>query len=446
MNTTILRLPLLPVVALLVLAGGIGIVMASTVYDWQGFILVGAGLGIIAVFTIPRLARFEGGGNLVKVLTAALLAKFAFAMIRNWLAFGVYGGSADAARYNMTGTFIAESIHSLDFASVAPYLNWGTNSVELLTGIIYTITGPSIYAGYLVFAFLAFLGSYFFYRAFQVAFPYADGRLFLILIFFFPSLVYWPNGIGKDAIISLFIGLSAFGSARLVRNQEHGLLLLIVGLAGTAVIRPHIATVFAIALGLAVVVRGVGKRSVGPATYIFGLVVVVAIIWFIIPQLAAELGVEELSPLGVAERFMQQQSYSFEGGSAYQVVDITDPFRFPIEVLSLAVRPFPWETHNLQALAQAMEGVLLMVLVLWRIKNIVRAFRASITDIYLRYIIISIIGLLMGFSAIANFGLLVRERAMLLPFILMLLAYDRPPPVPEIGNKSKAPMSTVVRP
>ena len=93
--------------------------------------------------------------------------------------------------------------------------------------------GPSLAAGYLGFSLVAFIGSFFFYRSFCIAFPAGDKRLYALAAFFFPSIVYWSNGMGKDALMLLFIGLTAYGVARLMTNSfVLGMIPLILGLLG----------------------------------------------------------------------------------------------------------------------------------------------------------------------------------------------------------------------
>ena len=41
-----------------------------------------------------------------------------------------------------------------------------------MTGIVYTVTGPSLIGGYLVFSWLGFWGLLLFFRAFQIAVPH----------------------------------------------------------------------------------------------------------------------------------------------------------------------------------------------------------------------------------------------------------------------------------
>jgi len=425
LNASILRFPLLlPLILLTTLAAGIGFFMAEANYDWQGLVLVVAATGILAVFLIPRLAQSEGKDFLLRVLVFGLLLKLGVAMVRYWVAFGVYEGSADALRYHRSGTAIAQYIWRLEFEGVVPFLQWGTNFIEFFTGVIYSVVGPTLYGGYIIYALLAFLGSYCFYRAFRIAFPEGNKRLYAILVFLFPSILFWANGIGKDALIFLCIGLYGYGVAKLTRNQLQGLVPLVLGLLGALCIRPHITALLVLAFILAFMIRGTGKRAVRPAAFILGLLAVGGLAWFLIPRAMAYVGLEELSLEGVLGVLQLTQGLTLRGGSAFQVMDITNPLAFPMTMITLLFRPFPWEAHNLQALIQSLEGGLVMCLVLWRIKSLSKAVASTISNTYTRYILFYIIAFVVTFSVISNFGILVRERAMLLPFFFMLIAYD----------------------
>lgn len=115
MNISTSREHFIPLIVLAGLGVGIGLLMANTDFSWQGLVLVLAGLGILAVIIVPRLARQEADTNLLKVLFLALILKLIFSMIRNWFAFGVYGGTADASLYNRMGTMVANYIRTMDF-------------------------------------------------------------------------------------------------------------------------------------------------------------------------------------------------------------------------------------------------------------------------------------------------------------------------------------------
>jgi hypothetical protein len=407
-------------------AAVIGFFMAEANYDWQGLVLVTAVIGIIAIFLIPRLAQLENGDFLLKVLSFGLLLKLGFAMVRYWFELVAYEGFVDAYRYHHSGIVIAQHICRLEFEEVTPFLQWGTKFIEFFTGVIYSVVGPTLYGGYLIYSLLAFLGSYYFYKAFRVAFPEGNKRLYALLVFFFPSMLFWSNGIGKDALILLCLGLFAYGSAQLTRERLQGLVPLVLGLFGVIYIRPHIAAMLAFALVLAFVVRGAGKGATRPAIFVTGLLMAACLAWFLLPRVMAYIGLEELSPEGVISQLQMRQSLTFYGGSAFQVGNILNPVTFPIAMTTLLFRPFPWEAHNIQALIQSLEGVLVTVLILWRIKSLGKAVASSISNTYLRYILIFIIGFIIAFSVISNFGLMARERAMVLPFFFMLIAYSGP--------------------
>jgi hypothetical protein len=425
LNTIKLRLPvLLPLILMVVLAAGIGFFMSAVNYDWQGLVLVTAIVGIVAFFLIPRLARQENdGGFLLKVMGVSLLLKIAFALMRNWLSFSIYGGLFDAGGYHHYGTLISQYLWDLDFGKIAHFMQWGTKFVDLFTGFVYSIIGPSIYGGYLVYAFLAFLGSYFFYRAFLITFTEGNKKLFAVLVFFFPTILWWANGIGKDALVFLGIGLFAYGAAQIIRNQWQGLLPLTLGLLGTLFIRPHITVILVLAFVLAFFLPVAGKRQVRTATSIIVILAIVVISWFLLPRVMSYINLNEISPQGVMDLLQQQQGHSSVGGAAFQAVDFANPLTYPIAVVNILFRPFPWEAHSLQALIQSLEGVLVIGLVLWRIKSLGKAIASLMSNTYSRFVLIYAIVFIIVFTGVANFGILARERTMFFPFFFMLIAY-----------------------
>jgi hypothetical protein len=416
-RTPSLLLPLLAIA----LAAGIAIFMVASNYEWQGMVIVAAAICLLAFFLIPRLAR--RGDISARVLAAGLLFKLGFAMLRNWTSFVLYGGSADASVYDYQGRIIAQEIWHLDYSAVAPYLKWGTSFIEFFTGAVYSVTGLSIYAGYLVYAFLAFLGSYYFYRAFRLAFPEGNKSLYTFLIFFFPSVLFWSNGIGKDALIFLFLGLFAYGSAQLTQSRLRGLLPIAVGLVGTLYIRPHVAVIIALAFILGFFLPGLGKRPVRLATFVIVLLAVVGLAWLVLPRIASYIGLEELTPQALIDRFQVQTGLTAQGGSAFQTIDVRNPLSYPWALITLLFRPFPWEAHNALALIQSLEGILVIGLVVWRIKSLGKAIASSISNSYTRFILIYAVAFTIAFAVVSNFGIIARQRMMLLPFFFMLVSF-----------------------
>jgi hypothetical protein len=426
-NSTAFELRRWLTLPVLVLAAAVvGLIFTLTVYDWQGFIIVAVVICLLAVYILPRFASKEQGNFLLIVLTSGLALKLLASLVRIFMAFSVYEGAADAADYSYWGTIISQHIWRLEFDQLAPFFQWGTATLRLFTGIVYTVIGPTLYGGYLVFAFLSFLGSYCFYRAFTVAFPQGNHKLFAILLFLFPSILYWANGIGKDAVIFLCIGLFALGSARLSDNKLNGLLAVTAGLIGVTVIRPHIGAILAIALGLAFATRTSGKNKTNPATFLIGLIALAGLAWFLLPRAIGFIGLEGLSAEEISGFLEKQQGLTTQGGSSFNTVDILNPINFPVVLATILFRPFPWEANNILAMVQSLEGLVVMGLVILNLKNLKQAFTSALSQMYIRFILFFGIEFVIAFSAIGNFGILARERVMMLPFFFMLLAYRTP--------------------
>ena len=222
----------------------------------------------------------------------------------------------------------------------------------------------------------------------------------------------------------LFLGLFAYGCSQLMQNRLRGLMPLALGFMGALWIRPHVAAMSILAFGLAFFLPGARKQRLRPTTSVIGLLAVGGLAWAFLPQIMDFLSLEGLS-LDEVIAFMQQQQQSTSyGGSALQVTDLSNPLIYLMSPITLLFRPFPWEAHNLQALVESSLGVFILGLILWRAKNLGRAIASSISSRYLRYVLIYIIAFVIIFSALANLGLLARERVMLLPFFFMLVSYS----------------------
>jgi hypothetical protein len=97
-----------------------------------------------------------------------------------------------------------------------------------------------------------------------------------------------------------------------------------------------------------------------------------------------------------------------------------------MNVLTVLFRPFAFEVNNIQALLAALEGtmlLLLFVLSLPRLRTIPRRLR---TQPYITYCITYTILFCYLFSSFQNFGILARQRVLVFPVFLALLALPLP--------------------
>jgi hypothetical protein len=242
-------------------------IFANYTYDVQGGVLVLLAICPIGFFLIRRMAKAEDGGWFLVILVVSFILKLAFSQLRIFTNETFYGGQFDSGRYHSVGKQVAEDLWHLDFGSILPLLtfqgSWGTRFTEFYSGLVHAVIGPTLYGAFLAFSLLSFMGLYFYYRAFCIAFPSGNRRLYAALLFLMPRLLFWPNGLGKDALMALFIGLAAYGAARAFSGEyARSMLPLAAGLFGAFTVRPHMVGILAIAM-VAAFMLGAGELSPG---------------------------------------------------------------------------------------------------------------------------------------------------------------------------------------
>jgi hypothetical protein len=93
-----------------------------------------------------------------------------------------------------------------------------------------------------------------------------------------------------------------------------------------------------------------------------------------------------------------------------------------MNVVTVLFRPFAFEVSNLQALLAALEGTMLMVLFVLSIPRLRRIPRRLRKQPYITYCVTYAILFCFIFSAFQNFGILARQRVLVFPLVLVLLA------------------------
>ncbi|NUN06073.1 MAG: hypothetical protein HUU57_09955, partial [Bdellovibrio sp.] len=180
----------------------------------------------------------------------AFMVKILGGVSRYWMVLDLYG-RGDALRYHWEGQELAASFAGFDF-SVLGDIQTGTATMSAVTGLLYTFLPVSLFGSFLFFAALAFAGSLLCYCGFRVAFPQTNPNLYRILMFFLPSVFFWPSSLGKDAWIFFGSGFVAYGLVKFTRlNQLSGLITLGIGLALIGLIRPHISAFMMLSLAVA---------------------------------------------------------------------------------------------------------------------------------------------------------------------------------------------------
>jgi hypothetical protein len=418
-------LPLAIVLALLVIGLGLtGWLETGGELEPVAVILL-VGLTIAAIPIFRRAARNDPDGPfLFQVLFAAWLAKLAAMSVKLYLLNSVFGGAADAVQYDAAGRAIAADLAS----GVLPQIQniWGTDFVELLTGLFFFVTGPSFVGAWIVWSFLGTMGMLLQYKAFVTAFPAGNRRLYMALVFFAPSILMWTNALGKDALMAFTLGITAYGAARASRSSlsVRNLLIIGLGLGGALLVRPHVAAILMAGLVAVVLLRPIRAGMLTPVIRVATLLGFAVLAVFVVRTAATFINVDDLSVEGVTEFMETEQAQTEQGGSSFTGAFPTTPQGLGLAIVTVLFRPFPWEAPGLLGLAASAESMVILGLLLWRLGNVLRAWIYAFRDGYLAFQVVYVTLFVFFFSTIANFGILVRQRVQLLPFLFVLLAYQ----------------------
>lgn len=385
--------------------------------------------GVIAIVTLVTLVIFRlairddpHGAWLFRVLVASLILKFGAVVFRLWFVLVQYGGVADALQYHESGERLADAILRSGLPQMDKY--YSTQLVQLLTGIYYAFVGPTLVGAFVFWAWLGLMGMLFFYKAFTVAFPGGNRRLYALLILLYPSMLLWTSSLGKDALVCFSLGLMTYGAAIVMRRPDfRGWLMAAGGLAGVLFIRPHVAAMAGVALATGYLLRPIRAGLMTPV--VKGMATaIVAVLAFVVVQTSADfIQLEELSGEGVLSYIEARQETTARGRSIIQRGIPTNPLALADGIATVFFRPYPWEAGNLFAQISAAEGVLLVALVAWRRRSVIAAIVGARRDTFLLMSVTYVLLFAFFFSAISNFAIIARQRAQLLPFILMWLAY-----------------------
>ena len=358
------------------------------------------------------------------LIVTGLLAKLAGGVARFTVMSDLYGGTGDFNRYFRQGTQIAGQIRSGSLPDQAR--ETGTPFMDFIAGVVYTVVPHRLWIGFLVFALLSFTGALLFLQAFRLAVPDGNHRLYAGLVFFMPTMVFWPSSIGKEAWLVFALGVAAYGAARALRRARFGYVIAATGGAAVFLVRPHMGALFALAFAGAFVLRfrDPTVRNTAP-TWLLGLVVIGLGAGYAAVNFGEELprvrGAEEATFEAVTQETIRRTS---TGGSEFDSRPVRNPADFLHAAITVPFRPFPTEGHNRQAQLAGLEGVLLLGLIFLSLPRLITLPRAVLRQPYVAMATAYTIGFIIAFSNVANFGILTRQRAQLLPFLFVLLAYN----------------------
>lgn len=394
-------------------------------YDTWGGVLVGTALLLGSLPAVVYLARREPDSRVARLLPWALGLKLGASLVRLAITFAVYDGVADANTYHTTGQMLAPMYRRLDFsADIGPIM--GTGFMKVLTGVVYAVIGSTRLGGFIVYSWIGFWGLYLFYRAFCLACPEGDRWRYACLVFLLPSLLFWPSSIGKEAWMTLSLGMATYGAARILTRTRGGFGVLALGVLGTVMVRPHVGAIVMVSLLPAYLFRKppAGGSILGPVAKIGGILALGVILAVVVGEASELFGVKDRFDADAVSVLRERASRQTSNAGSSFGSGSTDfsPSAFPGALMSVLFRPFPWEAGNPLAFIASLEGTFLLALMVVSRGRIVGAVRSILHTPFVVMCMVYSVLFVYGFSSFANFGVLTRQRVQVFPFVLVLLA------------------------
>jgi hypothetical protein len=384
--------------------------------------LAGASLGLVA---LRGILNRESDRVIARIAVIGLIAKLAGAILRFTVMADLYGGRGDFNRYFENGTALAGQIRSGSLPDQAR--ETGTPFMDFIVGVFYAVAPNQLWVGFFAFAMLSFVGALLFLQAFRLALPDGNHRLYAALVFFTPTMVFWPSSIGKEAWLVFTLGVAAYGAARVLRGRRWGYLIVLLGGAGAFMVRPHMGALFALAFAGAFLLRfrdpDIRTHAIG---WGLGVLVIGIGAGFAAANFGDELPQDESVDGTQAEQILAETARrTTQGGSEYDSRPVRSPGDLGHALITVPFRPFPTEGHNWQAQLAGLEGVILLLILLAVLPSLASFPRLVLRRPYVAMATAYSLGFVIAFSNVGNFGILTRQRAQLLPFLFVLFALPR---------------------
>ena len=395
-----------------------------------GVVVVAAVLLLVSRPIIARTTASQAAPWLSRILMASLVIHLLAAPAQIYVVDHFYGGIADWLRYDNQGSQLAPAFRHLDFslssAHVGKIVNNG--SVSVVAGGVMALTGVNQVAAFMAFAWMSWLGTIFFYRAFTVTFPEArdSHRRYAILVFFLPSMIFWTADVSKEAIMMVSLGVATYGAALVLARRPRGFTYLTLGAAMGALISPNelllLLAGFAVALMIRPADRGrtySGIRRV--AGLAFMLVLLSASLYLTLHYLHSSGGTLSLSQTN------QNNNGTGAGFGSSGAGYSSSPLAFPSDVYTVLFDPTPLNAHSTGARLASLENLIIGVLILASLRRLRILPRTAFCRPYVMLCTAYTLMFIYAFAALGNLGLITRERVLMLPYLLVLLCIPRAP-------------------
>lgn len=227
------------------------------------------------------------------------------------------------------------------------------------------------------------------------------------LLLFLPGLHFWSVAIGKDGPMVMAVALSIWAVMKLPRRA----VWFVVALAVMALIRPHVAAIALLALGVSL---ALGKQLTLVTKFALAPFALAALV-FMALRVQERFGVADFESFGTLVEHQQGLSDRFGSGTDLSALP------FPLKLFSLLFRPLWIDGRGFTHLAASAENTILLLVFGYLIVQWRTLWKLARNVGYVVYAV-AFASVLIPLLAMVNYniGLGQRQKMMALPAILVL--------------------------
>jgi len=291
----------------------------------------------------------------------------------------------------------------------------GTYFINAICYLLVKAGLSSYFSLILFFSLIGYTGIVLLYKTILTVIPthprWGKIQLFPFLLFL-PNMHLWSVAVGKDSPLFFLIALFTYSLLRLKKR----FLWVVFSVFAAYFIRPHIALILVVSLGVASLFR----KDVTPVFRVSMVVVMIIISAFLFPLVLEHFNVEGESVEGVSQ-FMGKAAENLSyGGSA---VDISG-YPYPLKVFTFLFRPFFFDINGVPALILSIENLLWLLLTIQVFRK--RPLKTFMNAPFVVQFALCffVLGVLVFSGVISNMGNIIRQRNMFTPALLLFILWS----------------------
>jgi hypothetical protein len=403
-----------------------------------GIVIVALVLTGVSLPIARRVSRIEADPRLVTLLMIGLFLHFLAGPAQIFVDNHAYHGVADFSGYVHQGATLSKNFSAFDFTTKGAGLRGilGDGSVSIAAGVVFSLVGVNEVASFFVFAWFSWLGTIFFYRAFCITFPEGEHRRYALILFLLPSLLFWTSDVSKEAVMMLALGVTSLGIARVLARRPRGYPVIVLGTFMGVFTRPNEFALLLGAFTIAMFFRGRDVTRGFAGVRRFGSLVFLALILVVTALLTVKFVHSNAGSVsGLLNKAHNNNVGTGAGFGSSNVPYSSDPLLYPRDIYTVLFDPLPITARSITQLLASAENTVILVLFLNSLRRLRVAFRAGRERPYVIMAGVYSVGFIYAFAALGNLGLITRERTLLFPYLLVLLAI----PVSAKGQPPKFP-------